>query len=260
MPRKSITTISLVATAVIVGGAYWVLSPKEHAAPGAAVQDTSTRTIADQWQWQNFTSNAPAPTVGEGSRVDEPRRTTEVNANAVGIYKILQSMTLDASGRVVPDQTVKEALEEGFETLGPGLSSRAMFELQASIRTGLPGQAGEDVARMFDDYYRFRLAELEFNEQPIDQSPADRYEKLAELRRSYLGAETADRLFAAEDANGRHMLASIAIQTNVSLTDAEKDVQQAALQEKLSDRLLTLGLMKPEEAEIVEDLINLEIG
>lgn len=243
MPKKSIL-ISSLAAAVIGGWAYWVL-PGD-ATPPAEVQDKNTNTIAHRWQWQNFTGIESAPL---GEDVGKPGPTSgEVPSNAVAIYKILQDIKLDEHGRVVPDQTMKEALERGFDDLGPNLSSAAMSELQKLIRTGLAGRAGEEAAQILENYYRFRLAEMEFEGQPVTQSPADRYEKLVQLRRSYLGAETADKLFEVEDTNGRHMLAAIAIQTNANLTDEEKHVQQKALQEKLNDRLLALGLLEPEEA------------
>lgn len=243
---------SLAAAAVIGGLAYWLLSGDESATrmpiASADTQDTNTNTIASTWQWQNFTSTKPATGAGENPEADQPRPAGVVPSNAVGIYGILQSIKLDENGRVVPDQTLKEALEEGFAALGPNLSPAAMSELQKLIRTGLPGPAGDEAARILEDYYRFRLAEMEFNEQPVNQLPADHYEKLVELRRNYLGSEISDQLFAVEDANGRHMFASIAIQTNANLTDEEKQAQQSALQEKLNDRLLAQGLLEPEEA------------
>ncbi|GFE87676.1 lipase secretion chaperone [Steroidobacter agaridevorans] len=240
MPKQWKVVSGLAAAAVIGGLAYWVL-PRDEAesAPPAEIQETNTNTIASRWQWRNFTK----------PEAEQPGTTgSEVPANVVTVYRILQSMKLDESGRVVPDQTMKEALEEGFEDLGPHLSTEAMSELQKSIRTGLPGQAGEAAAQILENYYRFRLAEMEFEGQPIDQSPAEHYEKLVELRRSYLGAETADKLFEVEDTNGRHMFAAIAIQTNSNLTDEQKLAQQEALQENLNDRLLALGLLEPEEA------------
>jgi lipase chaperone LimK len=252
MPRISVLISCLAATAVIGGLAYWEFSGDETAVPmatpNADIQDKNSNTIASRWQWQNFTNTKPAPNAGEKSKVDKPRPAGEVPANAVGIYRIVQSIKLDANGRVVPDDTVNEALEQGFEELGPNLSPVAMSELQKLIRIGLPGQAGEEAARMLENYYQFRLAEMEFNERPVNQSPADHYERLVQLRRSYLGTETADKLFAVEDTQGRHMMAAIAIQTNANLTDQEKQAQQRALQEKLNDRLLAQGLLAPEEA------------
>jgi lipase chaperone LimK len=258
MPTKSALISGLAAAAVIGGLAYWVLSGDETQVPEphADVQDQSTNTIASNWQWKNFDAQ-PLPKAGHNPDVDKPSPTDKVPSKVVGIYRILQSIKLDENGRVLPDQTLKEALEQGFDDLGADLSPAAMAELQNSIRIGLPGQAGEEVARMLENYRRFRLAEVEFNGQPVSQLPAsDTYEKLVQLRRSYLGAEIADKLFAVEDANGRHMMAAIAIQTNGNLTDEEKQAQQKALQGKLNDRLLTLGLLEPEEfaAEKVQHL------
>jgi lipase chaperone LimK len=250
MPKKSILIASLAAAAVIAGLAYWL--PRGETVvpvptPHAEIKDKDTNTIAYKWQWQNFSKIKSEPNAGEGSEVGKPTD-GEVPSSVVAIYRILQSIKLDENGGVVPDQTMKEALEEGFDDLGPNLSTEAMSELQKSIRTGLAGQAGEEAAQILEDYYRFRLAEMEFEGQPANQTPADHYEKLVQLRRSYLGAEIADKLFAVEDTNGRHMLAAIAIQTNANLTDEEKQAQQKALQETLNDRLLALGLLEPEEA------------
>jgi lipase chaperone LimK len=68
------------------------------------------------------------------------------------------------------------------------------------------------------------------------------------LRRSYLGKDVADSLFAVEDTQARHMFATIALQQNDKLTAEEKQAQQAALQEQLNDRLLALGQLEPQEA------------
>ena len=245
MPKKPIWISGLAAAAAIVALAYWMLPRQESVAPlptpPAAVQDESTNTIAHRWQWQNFSKSKSAPSADKNSEVEVP-------PNVVAIYRILQGMKLDENGHVVPDQTMKEALEQGFDDLGPDLSSAALAELQKQIRTGLAGRAGEEAAEILENYYRFRLAEMEFEGQPLNQSPAAHYEELVQLRRSYLGAETADKLFEVEDTNGRHMLAAIEIQTDANLTDEEKQARQAALQEKLNDRLLAQGLLEPEEA------------
>jgi lipase chaperone LimK len=252
MPKVSVLIACLAAAAVVGGLAYREFSGNETAAPPptAGTQDKSTNTVADRWQWDNFTNTKPAANTADNSKADKPRPKGEMPANVVGIYKIMQSIKLDANSSVVLDDNVKAALEEGFESLGPTLSPVAMAELQKLIRTGLPGPAGEEAARMLENYYRFRLAEAEFIERPVNPnlSLAEQYEKLVQLRRSYLGAETAEKLYAVEDTQGRHMMTSIAIQTNPNLTDEEKQVQQKALQDKLDDRLLAMGLLAPEDA------------
>jgi lipase chaperone LimK len=241
--------ISGLAAAVIGGLTYWGLSEDATLAPivtpDANTQNANT-TIADQWQWNNFSSIKSA---GKDSKGDKSRSTSAVPSDVVGIYRILQSIKLDENGRVIPDQTLKEALEEGFDDLGPNLSATAMSEQQNLIRKGLPGPAGEDAAYILGNYYQFRVSEVAFNRSTENQSSAaDRHNQLVQLRRNYLGEEIADKLFAVEDTQARHMFASIAIQQNPNLTAAEKQAQQETLQVQLDDRQLTLGQLLPNEA------------
>jgi len=252
--RKSVLIFGLAAAAVIVGMVSWALlsqSPKA----SAPIQKQDPETIAYKWQWENFTKAKPTPN-SNGEEADKSS-TNEMPYDAVSVYKVLQSIKVDENGRLVPDQTAMQALEKGYNDLGPNLSPQAMSELQELIRVGLPGPAGEEAAQILENYYRYRAAETEFNQlqsaqasgQAGNQLPTgDRYEELVELRRSYLGKEVADSLFAVEDAQARHMFAAIAIQQDARLTEEEKQAKQAALQAQLNDRLLALGQLAPQEA------------
>lgn len=252
--QKNSVLIACIATLVIGGSAYWMLSGDETpdetlVSRDADTQDKNTHTIADKWQWNNFANTEKA---GEGSEGDK-HATSAVPSDVVGIYRFLQSIKLDENGRVLPDQTLKEALELGFDELGPNLNAVAMSELQNLIRKGLPGSAGEQAAHILGSYYQFRLSEEEFNRQLESQaqnqsSAADRHKELLQLRRNVLGEEIADKLFAAEDNQARHMFAAIAIQQNASLTAEEKHAQQEKLQEQMNDRLLAEGQLEPTEA------------
>jgi len=256
--RTSVLIFGLAAVAVTGGLVYWAPSQDEPKS-GAVLQDQNTDTIAYQWQWENFTKTKPAPdATDENSEVNESRPTGEMPYDAVAVYRVLQSIKLDENGRVVPDQTAMQALEKGYSELGPNLSPEAMSELQELIRVGLPGPAGEEAARILENYYRFRAAETEFNQLRAAQAGSngpmgnqlptvDSYEELVALRRSYLGKEIADSLFAVEDAQARHMFAAIAIQQDADLTAEEKQARQAALQARLNDRLLAVGQLEPEE-------------
>jgi lipase chaperone LimK len=251
MAKTSVLISSLAAATVIGGLVYWMLSGDETsgetlAAPDANIQNNNTNTISDQWQWNNFADTQPA---GKGSEGDKLRPTSAVPADVVGIYRILQSIKLDENGRVLPDQTLKEALEEGFDALGPDLSAAAMSEQQNLIRKGLPGPVGEEAAHILGNYYQFRLAEVALN-RPVENqlSAIDRHKELLQLRRNYLGEEISDKLFAVEDTQARHMFAAIAIQQNTGLTAEEKQAQLATLQDQLSDRQLALGQLEPTEA------------
>lgn len=280
MPKQSVLISSLAAVAVVGGFAYWMLSvdgtlgsnfmgPKSTVPiPAPNNQNENDNAIANQWQWDKFTASKPAqkPSVDdENAEEDEPGSSGEVPYDVVLIYNMLQDMQIDDYGQVVPDQAAKYALEKAFDDLGSDLSPEAMAELQELIRIGLPGAAGEEAARVLEDYFQFRLAEEEFNREAEEQLAADsntqleqqapsvdRYEELVQLRRRFLGAEIADELFAVQDAQARHMFATVAIHQNDGLTDEEKQAELDALQEQLNDRLLGLGELTPEQAATEE--------
>jgi len=260
LSKTAVLISCLVAMAVVGALVYRVLSIDSSLGPIATVPiptpnaDQQQNAIAHQWRWENFTNTKSAPaTDDENTKADQPRPTSEVPYDVVKIYTMLQNIQLDEYGRVVPDQAAKQSLEKAFDDLGPDLSPEAMAELQELIRIGLPGEAGEEAARVMENYYQFRLAETEFLQQTQNQlSDIDRYEELVQLRRRYLGNEIADKLFAVEDTQARHMLATMAIHQNADLTNEEKQSELDALQENLNNRLLDLGELQPEEAAAEE--------
>lgn len=260
--RKSVVIFGFAAAAAIAGMVYWALPQDEIPVSKPRVaRDQNTETIAHKWRWENIDKAEPATNADrKNSEASEARPAGGMPYDAVAVYKVLQSIKVDENGRLVPDQTAMQALEKGYSELGPDLSPDAMSELQKLIRVGLPGPAGEEAALLLENYYRFRSAEVEFNQRRESPTPVavagikgqlpsvDRYEELVQLRRSYLGKEVADSLFAVEDTQARHMFAAIAIQQNAELTDEGKQAQQEALQAQLNDRLLALGQLDPQEA------------
>ncbi|MCW8194537.1 hypothetical protein F6455_07040 [Proteobacteria bacterium 005FR1] len=273
MSKASVLISSLVVLAVVGGFAYWVLSTDDNLVPIPAadegVRNNSPKAIANRWQWENFTGTQTATVPAaddENPKAEKPRPTGEVPFDVVMIYNVLQSIQLDDNGRLVPDLAAKKALEKAYDDLGSDVSPKSFSELQELIRIGLPGAAGEEAARVLEDYYQLRSAEEEFNRQVEKQLASDanteqnasteRYEELMQLRRRYLGHEIADQLYAMENAQARHMFATMEIQQNADLTDEQKQSQLQALQQKLNDRLLALGEMTPEQvaADEVERL------
>jgi lipase chaperone LimK len=256
MQTKSVLIGGLAAAVAVVGWAYWAAPERKPLVPppAASIQQKANDTIAHQWRWDHLAK--PAATNDTGNAEGDTRRpSVEMPYDAVAVYKVLQSIRVDENGRLVPDQTAMQALESGYSELGPNLSPEAMSQLQDTIRAGLPGPAGEEAARILENYYRFRAAEAEYNQlrmtsgQMQNKLPTgDRYEELVQLRRSYLGKEVADSLFAVEDAQARHMFAVISVEQNASLSPEEKQAQQAALQDQLNERLLALGQLEPQEA------------
>lgn len=266
MSKASVLISSLTAATVIGALTYWLWGGQDTGLsmprPKEQIQPANPNALASKWQWENFTSDKPVTqTAAEVSSEEVAESTTaeSVPYDVILIYNILQDIQLDENGSVKPDQMAKYALERGFDDLGPDVSPEALAELQELIRIGLPGDAGEEAARILKTYFEYRLAEEELNRQPQDQSPVaeeapslEQYEKLVELRRRYLGDELADGLFAAEELQARHMFSTIAIQQNDELSEEEKQSQLLALQEKLTDRLLALGELTREEAATQE--------
>lgn len=256
MTKKSVLVPSLTVVVAITAFFFWKAPVQETRVPipSPRVDIENKNAIGNRWQWENFTEVKSAPDSPHEDRdpgVAKPHPAGEVPYDVVEIYDVLQSIQLDEYGHVVPDQTAKEALENAFLDLGPDLSPEAMAELQNLIRIGLPGGAGEEAARVLKNYYELRLAEEEFNRYLPQNGEApriERYEELMQLRRRYLGDDLADQLFAVENAQARHMFAAVAIQQDDALTDEEKESRQVALQKQLSDRLLALGQLGPEEA------------
>ncbi len=257
MAKTSVIISGLAAIAVVGGLAYWGLSGDENSVPIPASVGTveDTNTVAYQWQWENFTDDesvaALKPTGDSDSEEESSPPAGDVPYDVVAIYDILQGIQLDQDGRLVPDQTAKQALEKGFADLGPDLSPESMAELQDLIRTGLPGEAGEEAAILLENYFQFRRAEEEFNRYlPKDgQLPSiESYEKIVQLRYSFMSPEVVDQLFVVEDTQARHMLAVMALHQNTELSEEEKAAQGQALQEELNDRLLALGQLGAEDA------------
>src|SRR5262249_25089659 len=142
MSKTSLFISSLASAAAIGGLVYWLSSGEETPAP-ADFQRQSANVIAHDFQRPHFDSIAPAALM---SACDKYVPTKEAPADRVGISRILRSIKLDEFGRVFPEQTLKEALEQGFDEWGPNLTPAAMSELQDSIRVGLPGPAGDEAA------------------------------------------------------------------------------------------------------------------
>lgn len=269
---KASVVISSFSAAIVIGAlGYWIWAGGEAETstlppmPEKDVPASNPNAIANKWQWDNFTdikstTKPAAEDEVEQAEVTKPELVEEVPYDVVLIYNILQDIQLDENGRVVPDQMAKYALERGFDDLGSEVTPEALAELQELIRIGLPGEAGEEAARIMKTYYEYRVAEEAFNQRQSADSdssagaapaPED-YEQLVQMRRRHLGSELADGLFAVEELQARHMFSVIAIQQDTELSDEEKQAQLESLQRTLDDRLVALGELTPDEAAAQE--------
>ncbi len=259
MSQKNIF-LSIVAVLMIIGiAAYWkFFNPGSSSVPipvpNAAITDKNT--VAHQWRWENFSdaksNGAEKPTPQETT--DNQNKTSsreEVPYDVVQIYDMLQQVRLDENGNVLIDTEAKLALEKAFTKLGPDMNFYAISQLQELIEIGLPGPAGEQTAEILAQFYDYRLAEEELLAQSKASSSdeeAENYERLVELRRSYLGPEVADKLYAEQEIRSRHMFASMNLLSNPDLSDEEKQQKQRELKLRLNEQLVSRNLIDPEFA------------
>lgn len=256
---KKLTLLSIAVLATLIGiAAYWkILSLRSPSVPipipSAAITDKNT--VAHTWQWENFAEKKGVKTEKTNSQEvedeEKPSPVDEVPYNVVLIYDMLQQVRLDENGNVLIDSEAKLALDKAFTELGPDMGPYAISQLQELIKIGLPGQAGEQTAEILAQYYDYRLAEEDFLAQSLAQSrddEAENYEQLVKLRRSYLGHEVAEKLYAEQEIRSRHMFAAMNLLQDPNLSTEEKQQQQQQLQQRLNEQLASRNLLDTELA------------
>jgi lipase chaperone LimK len=182
--------------------------------------DNPEKTIATAWQWEE-----PTNTPDENS---SPAFSEKV------VYNALQKVRLDSQGNVIIDHEALIALNATLDDSSLQLDEQALLELQIIIRQGLPGNAGDDVAKIVANYYHYLEASKEFNaiyETGSSNSPAienttdehkENYRELTALRELYLGSDTSTKLFSTSDANANYMFDMLEIEQATDLSDEEK--------------------------------------
>jgi lipase chaperone LimK len=195
-------------------------SDSDRQSPLIADIDNPEKTIATAWQWEE-----PTNILEENS---SPAFSEKV------VYNALQKVRLDSQGNVIIDHEALIALNATLDDGSLQLDEQALRELQMIIRQGLPGNAGDDVAKIVANYYHYLEASKEFNaiyETGSSNSPAienttdehkENYRELTALRELYLGSDTSTKLFSTSDANANYMFDMLEIEQATDLSDEEK--------------------------------------
>lgn len=192
-------------------------------------------TIGSQWDWSELEAVTQSDQTNTGSK---PK--TAASFDVPTIYATLADIHLSESGEVIPDQTALNALNRAFVTSGIDWTPARVEELQAIVRAGLPGIAGEQAAAIVGDFYQYTQdkAALE-SVYTSTTDPAEahlQYSELMAIRRQTMGDAVADQLFADEEASARYMFESIALAQDNSLSAAERRERQQALEQSLRER------------------------
>jgi lipase chaperone LimK len=159
------------------------------------------------------------------------------------VHAALREVRLDEMGDVVLDNEALSALQAAFASMPRGLTTEQLGQMQHTIRTGLPGRAGEQTAKIVANYHTYHLAQQRLKTDRGDEAmdPAAalvQLEELAALRRQYLGYEAANKLFGQEEAYARYTLESMRVQSLEDLPQAQKDAMQAQLKSRLATGVL----------------------
>jgi lipase chaperone LimK len=201
--------------------------------------DNPEKTIATAWQWE------------------EPTNTPDENASPTFsekvVYNALQKVRLDSQGNVIIDHEALIALNATLDDGSLQLDEQALRELQMIIRQGLPGNAGDDVAKIVANYYHYLEASKEFNaiyETGSSNSPAienttdehkENYRELTALRELYLGSDTSTKLFSTSDANANYMFDMLEIEQATDLSDEEKQQKRLEIVNQHAEQTIDIS-------------------
>ncbi len=197
------------------------------------------KTIATAWKWEGIVEPS------------EEKSTAVFSAQVV--YEALHRVRLDEQGNVILDHETLIALNETLDDSRLKLDEVALSELQLIIKQGLPGDVGEDVAKIVGDYYQLLDASKEFNaiyeqdsatiqesENTIEQHQ-ETYRELIALRELYLGTEVANKLFSTSDANSRYMFDMAKLEQNTELTDTEKQQKRIEITDRHTEQTISVN-------------------
>jgi lipase chaperone LimK len=186
-------------------------------------------TVASVWKWQDNQDNQSVTFISKEQGDNEIYNFTEES-----VYKALYHVRLDDDNNIIIDNETLAALNKTLGDERLNLDSQSILKLKMFIKKGLPGNAGEDVAKIVGDYHQYLEAAREFNsvyegdpELKIDsgesiENQQNNFQELSSLRHLYLDADVASQLFLQYDANANYMFEVLKIQSDDSLSDEEK--------------------------------------
>lgn len=146
------------------------------------------------------------------------------------VANALSHIELDENGDVVLNETAQTVLEQAFLDARSTMNEEQLAELKTMIEAGLGGQAGEQAVEIADKFYRYSNAYREISDtlavRPDPDSLRNDYDQIARLRRTHLGPELADQLYAREEQMTRYTLEVMAIQADEDLTPEQRKEKQ----------------------------------
>lgn len=202
------------------------------------VEDDDQNTIGKAWEWDNFSEGEPGAKPSEDSDTKGSGK-KPIEFNYTAIHDELGKVKLDDSGNVVADADALQALNEAFAHGNLMLDDDTLQQLQDIIRKGLPGEAGEQAAKIVNDYHSYLKAKqdmdgLSGNAGANSGDFKSDYKELEALRSLYLGEDVARELFAEEEFQANYMMDAMAISMDQELSQDEKQSMRQDLDQQYS--------------------------
>lgn len=197
---------------------------------------------------------------------DEPEEAVEAEAEDEGdlpfrleqVANALSHIELDENGDIVLNETAQTVLEQAFLDARGTMNEEQLAELKAMIEAGLGGQAGEQAVEIADKFYRYSNAYREISDtlavRPDPQSLRNDYDQISQLRRTHLGPELADELYAREEQMTRYTLEVMAIQADPDLTPEQRKEKQQEVASRYPEAMPNGGAT--DEAPSEEQVTN----
>lgn len=194
-------------------------------------------TIAQQWQWETLSDTAN----------ERAFKDVQLPFTPQSVHDALQAVKIDKNDNIVLDHDALLSLDEALERIYNKLDGDTLKQLRELIEQALPGAAGQQTAKLVEDYSAFLKAKEQFSQTyegsppPYDQqsvasisSDEALYSELKALRQTYLGDDTATKLFAVSDATAQFMFDTMKLEFDNTLTPEQKNERRVEHQQQLN--------------------------
>ncbi len=206
-----------------------------------------TTTIATTWQWSQIKQDATTSMSAKNNKKPLP-------FTPKFVYEALKAVKLDEDGNVIHDHDALLSLDEALLRIQSKLDTESLSVLQALIKDGLPGKAGEQTAKIVGDYYFYLEAKDEFSRTSDILTDADDhqtvsavendqllYAELQSLRGAHLGDEVSNGLFRVTDADAQYMFESMKLDLNQDLSEEEINQKRLEIKEQHIQRSVNIS-------------------
>jgi len=205
------------------------------------------KTIETTWQWER-PPISPLETFPDSHDIIEAKSVSIFSEESV--YNALRHVRVDSQNNVIIDHETLVALNETLNDSRLQLDDQALSELQTIIRLGLPGDVGDEVARIAGNYYHLLEASREFDAvyeadpsatldiEKTTEEHEENYRELMALRELYLGTNVANKLFSTSNANANYMFDMFNLAQDTHLSEEEKQQLRAEITERNTEQTI----------------------